>query len=44
MINRTTVIVAHHLTTVRNANMITVVQHGSIVEKDVYGEHNLDAD
>jgi ATP-binding cassette subfamily B (MDR/TAP) protein 1 len=43
MINITTIIVAHHLTTVRNDDMITVVQHGSIVEKDVYGEHSLDA-
>ena len=33
MINRTTVIVAHRLTTVRNADMIAVVQRGSIVEK-----------
>ncbi|RWW74139.1 hypothetical protein BHE74_00017953, partial [Ensete ventricosum] len=33
MKNRTTVIVAHRLTTVRNANMITVVHQGSIAEK-----------
>ena len=33
MINRTTVIVAHHLTTIRNDDMIVVVQRGSIVEK-----------
>ena len=33
MINRTTVIVAHRLTTVRNADMIVVVQRGCIVEK-----------
>ena len=33
MINRTTVIVAHRLTIVRNADMISVVQRGSIVEK-----------
>ncbi|KAH9291620.1 hypothetical protein KI387_043189 [Taxus chinensis] len=33
MVNRTTVIVAHRLTTVRNADMIAVVQCGSIVEK-----------
>ena len=32
MINRTTVIVAHRLTTVRNADMIAVIQRGSIVE------------
>ena len=33
MINRTTCIVAHHLNTVRNVDMIVVVHHGSIVEK-----------
>uniref|UniRef100_A0A0D6QS15 Uncharacterized protein n=1 Tax=Araucaria cunninghamii TaxID=56994 RepID=A0A0D6QS15_ARACU len=33
MVNRTTVVVAHRLTTVRNADMIAVVQRGSIVEK-----------
>lgn len=37
MLNRTTVIVAHRLTTVRNADMIAVVQRGSIVEK---GSHS----
>jgi len=37
MINRTTVIVAHRLTTVRNADMIAVVQRGCIVEK---GSHS----
>ncbi|KAH9313089.1 hypothetical protein KI387_028124, partial [Taxus chinensis] len=37
MVNRTTVIVAHRLTTVRNADMIAVVQRGSIVEK---GSHS----
>lgn len=36
MQNRTTVIVAHRLTTVRNANMIAVVHKGSIIEKGVY--------
>lgn len=36
MKNRTTVIVAHRLTTVRNANMITVVHQGSIAEKGAF--------
>ncbi|XP_009417767.2 ABC transporter B family member 21-like isoform X2 [Musa acuminata AAA Group] len=38
MKNRTTVIVAHRLTTVRNANMITVVHQGSIAEKGSHDE------
>ena len=33
MINRTTVIVAHHLGTVKNADMIAVIHQGKIVEK-----------
>ena len=36
MANRTTVVVAHRLTTIRNADIIAVVQQGSIVEK---GKH-----
>jgi len=32
MINRTTFIVSHHLTTVRNVDMIVVIQRRSIVE------------
>ena len=32
MTDRTTVIIAHRLTTIRNADMIAVVQHGAIVE------------
>ncbi|KAK9288452.1 hypothetical protein L1049_016909 [Liquidambar formosana] len=37
MINRTTVIVAHRLSTVRNADMIAVIQQGKIVEQ---GSHS----
>ncbi|GAV90154.1 ABC_tran domain-containing protein/ABC_membrane domain-containing protein [Cephalotus follicularis] len=33
MVNRTTVIVAHRLSTVRNADMIAVIHHGKVVEK-----------
>lgn len=33
MSSRTTIVVAHRLTTIRNANMIAVVQLGKIVEK-----------
>ncbi|XP_058085069.1 ABC transporter B family member 21-like [Magnolia sinica] len=38
MVNRTTVIVAHRLTTVRNADMIAVIHQGSIVEKGSHSE------
>ncbi|XP_068661614.1 ABC transporter B family member 4-like [Aristolochia californica] len=37
MVNRTTVIVAHRLGTVRNSNMIAVIHRGSVVEK---GSHS----
>lgn len=33
MVNRTTVIVAHRLSTVRNADMIAVIHQGKLVEK-----------
>ncbi|THG10813.1 hypothetical protein TEA_002096 [Camellia sinensis var. sinensis] len=38
MVNRATVIVAHRLSTVRNANMIAVIQQGQIVEKGSHSE------
>ncbi|GMI66694.1 P-glycoprotein 21, ATP-binding cassette B21 [Hibiscus trionum] len=37
MVNRTTVIVGHRLSTVRNANMIAVIHQGKMVEK---GSHS----
>lgn len=33
MINRTTIVVAHRLSTVKNADMIAVIHQGKIVEK-----------
>lgn len=33
MLSRTTVVVAHRLTTIRTAHMIAVVQQGKIIEK-----------
>ncbi|GFP93630.1 ABC transporter b family member 4 [Phtheirospermum japonicum] len=38
MVNRTTVIVAHRLTTVRNANMIAVIHQGKMVEKGTHDQ------
>ncbi|KNA18930.1 hypothetical protein SOVF_066200 [Spinacia oleracea] len=38
MVNRTTVIVAHRLSTVRNADMIAVIHQGKVVEKGVHSE------
>ncbi|KAE8657653.1 ABC transporter B family member 12 [Hibiscus syriacus] len=37
MVNRTTVVVAHRLSTIKNANIIAVVKNGVIVEK---GKHD----
>ncbi|XP_074307993.1 ABC transporter B family member 9 isoform X3 [Silene latifolia] len=38
MTNRTTVIVAHRLTTIKNADMIAVVHQGKIIEKGSHDE------
>ncbi|XAR66653.1 Xenobiotic-transporting ATPase [Bertholletia excelsa] len=38
MSNRTTVVVAHRLTTIRNADLIAVVQSGKIIEQGTHSE------
>ncbi|KAM5568564.1 ABC transporter B family member 11-like [Rosa sericea] len=44
MVNRTTVIVAHRLSTVRTADTIAVIHHGKIVEKGPHTEMVKDPD
>ncbi|XP_061370011.1 ABC transporter B family member 9-like [Gastrolobium bilobum] len=44
MSKRTTVVVAHRLTTIRNADTIAVVQQGKIVEKGTHDELIMDTD
>ncbi|PON51595.1 ABC transporter [Parasponia andersonii] len=44
MVNRTTVVVAHRLSTVRNADMIAVIHRGKMVEKGSHSELVNDPD
>jgi ABC-type multidrug transport system fused ATPase/permease subunit len=36
MINRTVLVIAHRLSTVRNADLVIVIDHGTIVEQVIY--------
>jgi ABC-type multidrug transport system fused ATPase/permease subunit len=38
MVNRTSIVIAHRLTTVRNADKIAVVQRGMVLEEGTHDE------
>uniref|UniRef100_A0A7N0UB72 Uncharacterized protein n=1 Tax=Kalanchoe fedtschenkoi TaxID=63787 RepID=A0A7N0UB72_KALFE len=42
MLNRTTVVVAHRLSTIKNADMIAVIERGKIVQKGPHSELQAD--